>query len=298
MSQAPSIPYTFDGKPDNHEYEDVDAQDQPEVESENENEIEVENLDDENDPPSATVPELSLLSVSDDEDDDDEDEDEDEDEPGDDDQDEDREKSEDSYDQQILKAQKEVSEGALEVQRLEGLLKAAKKIQKLSVSNLSLLMARSKEENQPNPEAAKPAAVATQLQPGEEDPDAWRSVPITEMKLDSVQGLGKKKLDTLIHNCPTIGAFEDLRAGEGLTSLDGFGPALAERLEEAQQQWLTNYRSSIFSYAATAKQVAQSEAPLPWEVTDPIPVAETKPEEPKPVDPVETSTPIVDLDNL
>lgn len=79
--------------------------------------------------------------------------------------------------------------------------------------------------------------------------DSWRSVPLTEIGIDSIKGLGTKKIEALLDLCPTLGAFEDLRAkvGRDAASLPelmpkGIGEQACDALEEMVLDWIARAR--------------------------------------------------------
>jgi hypothetical protein len=94
------------------------------------------------------------------------------------------------------------------------------------------------------------------------DPNAWRSVPTTALDFDSIKGMGKKKIESLLERCPTLGEFEDLRATfGGLTNIKGIGGVLASDLENAMMDWLAKNRDNnvlSFAGASAQKQVEQT----------------------------------------
>ena len=77
----------------------------------------------------------------------------------------------------------------------------------------------------------------------------WRQVPITELKLTTVVGMGRTKRERLIELVPTLGHFEDLRTQasiqhDELHSLmpKGIGQDTTNMIEERFLNWLqTNY---------------------------------------------------------
>ncbi len=96
---------------------------------------------------------------------------------------------------------------------------------------------------------ASPAAVVEESAPAPAtpatDPNVWRRVPISELHLENIKGLGAKKIDQITAACPTIGHLEDMRAGfEGLKALDGIGQAKADAIEDAILNWLSKNRDA------------------------------------------------------
>lgn len=78
----------------------------------------------------------------------------------------------------------------------------------------------------PNPQLELPFS--------ESDEDVWKEHPIME-----VLTLTPKQIEVLQEaDIVTVGQFEDLRAGEGLTSLKGIGQATADKWEEEALEWL------------------------------------------------------------
>lgn len=95
-------------------------------------------------------------------------------------------------------------------------------------------------------------AAAESIRDTDQDDIAWRSVPITDLDLDQIKGLGQKKQEALIDLCPTIGDLEDLRArvGRDAASLPelmprGIGRAACDQIEELLLEWLGRYRQSL-----------------------------------------------------
>jgi hypothetical protein len=76
----------------------------------------------------------------------------------------------------------------------------------------------------------------------------WRLRPTKELDFSLVKGLGQKKVSAILETCPTIGDFEDMRAGHskdgkpGLTQIPGVGVKLAGELENLMLDWLAKNR--------------------------------------------------------
>lgn len=93
-------------------------------------------------------------------------------------------------------------------------------------------------------------------QPEETEPESldWRNVLLANIGINGIKGLGKKKREALTELCPTLGAFEDLRAkvGKDAATLQellpkGIGQAMADELEELVLNWLTKNRDQVES---------------------------------------------------
>lgn len=89
---------------------------------------------------------------------------------------------------------------------------------------------------------------------------AWRDVP-TATLLDGVQGLGKKKLETLVDIAPTAGALEDLRAtSNGVFKSvlpKGFGDKVASAIEDALLNCQTNHDTPPASEQVKQNKLAE-----------------------------------------
>lgn len=71
------------------------------------------------------------------------------------------------------------------------------------------------------------------------DDDSWRSVPSSTLDLKSIKGFGKKKQETFLDQCPTLGHIEDLRATASKECVPfsavlerGLGEAIAQGIED------------------------------------------------------------------
>lgn len=102
----------------------------------------------------------------------------------------------------------------------------------------------------------EPAASSTN--DTDQDDLAWRSVPITDLDLSKIRGLGTKKREALLDLCPTLGALEDLRAkvGRDAASLPelmpkGIGQQACDQLEELLLDWLAKRPVSIQELATS-----------------------------------------------
>lgn len=88
--------------------------------------------------------------------------------------------------------------------------------------------------------------------------DAWRNVPIEELGLSSIKGLGKKKLEAIYEAASTIGELEDLRAEwGGLTNIEGIGPEKQTAIEDKLIEWLSANRDSEVLRAARGEAPAE-----------------------------------------
>ena len=75
---------------------------------------------------------------------------------------------------------------------------------------------------------------------------AWRETPLASI-LEGIKGLGTKKQEALAELCPTLGAFEDLRATVGRDAAElhellprGIGREMASAIEERLLDWISN----------------------------------------------------------
>lgn len=131
-----------------------------------------------------------------------------------------------NWEAEILEAERDVMAAESELAEQKELAKEAKAHFETKVSALRRLVRASREQlplfdGQPK-----------------KQPDPWREVEITE-----ALSLTPKQIDILAEaGIDTVGKFEDLRAGNGLVSLDGIGPATADKLEEMMLDWLTENR--------------------------------------------------------
>ena len=93
-----------------------------------------------------------------------------------------------------------------------------------------------------------PAADQSGTSPPPEKPDeSWREVPLSELLAEPIKGIGPKKKNALFALCPTLGAFQDLRARVGKDAAsfhellpDRMGPEAASELEERFLNWLAS----------------------------------------------------------
>lgn len=106
--------------------------------------------------------------------------------------------------------------------------------------------------------APAPAVVEGDSESPAADENAWRRVPISELHLENIKGLGAKKIEQITDRCPTIGHLEDVRAGfDGLKALDGIGQAKADAIEDAILAWLSKNRDRAVLAAAGANAVEE-----------------------------------------
>lgn len=109
--------------------------------------------------------------------------------------------------------------------QIDAKAKAAKKAWESAQSTLTAVILRG-----PNMQPELPF-------PDDREPDAWRDVP-----LGDVLTLTDRQCETLADaDVTTVGAFEDLRAGDGLTSLKGIGQTTAEKWEQQMLDWLADH---------------------------------------------------------
>lgn len=159
----------------------------------------------------------------------------------------------------IFQAEQRCRESESRVNSLKEELKEAKKEYDVDVTKLRKLCSALNEDRPLFKSIDKPAAPEAAPEPVV-DQNAWRKVPLSDLDFSSIKGFGPKKQDVLIAACPTMGAFEDLRAGEGLTSLDGIGQTLAGELENAMLSWLSKNRDAAVLASAGAATAAESES--------------------------------------
>lgn len=93
-----------------------------------------------------------------------------------------------------------------------------------------------------DPPVNSPAAAALADDLSNLDPNAWRSIPISQLSLKA-----SVEAKLLENDVTTIGQLEDLRAkgsgpGVGLRSVKGIGQAKADAIEDALLAWLTENR--------------------------------------------------------
>lgn len=100
---------------------------------------------------------------------------------------------------------------------------------------LSYLIARGPDYQQKLPfEANENSDQVTDSQPD----NAWREVPVVD-----ALSLTAKQLDKLDEaGVRTMGQLEDLRGGDGLGSIHGFGQATIDKIEDQSLAWLTENR--------------------------------------------------------
>lgn len=162
---------------------------------------------------------------------------------------------------QIWNAERECRQREANVELLKEQIKEAKALLEQAVIALRQVCSNpgSQRSSAPARSRTQTAAVVaapsvgTETPPGPEgkseteaEPDqSWRDVPLTELFAEPIKGIGQKKKEALIELCPTIGAFEDLRARVGkdaatLSELlpDRLGPDAASELEERVLDWL------------------------------------------------------------
>jgi ribosome modulation factor len=80
----------------------------------------------------------------------------------------------------------------------------------------------------------------------------WRKVPIEELEINHIKGMGAKKYDSILEVCRTLGELEDLRAGAGLTSIKGIGRGMADQIEDVVLAWLSRNRDAEVLAAAAS----------------------------------------------
>ncbi len=68
----------------------------------------------------------------------------------------------------------------------------------------------------------------------------WLDRPTSELKLETLNGIGTKRLRLLYDRCPTVGDLEVFRVYEGLTKIPGLRRITVARIEKRLFQWLRN----------------------------------------------------------
>lgn len=66
----------------------------------------------------------------------------------------------------------------------------------------------------------------------------WFDKPTSELKLETLSGVGTKRLRLLYERCPTIGDVEVMRVYEGLTTIPGLSRLTVARVEKRLFAWL------------------------------------------------------------
>jgi hypothetical protein len=126
---------------------------------------------------------------------------------------------------QIQEAEQQAFEAEEEFEDANAVAKMLKKRWESRVEVLRQLIRRGPDSQLPLPFAEE----------SEQEPDdAWKQVPIVDV-LQLTDKQAEKLLDAGIK---TVGDFELLRAGEGITSLKGIGRATADAWEENMLDWL------------------------------------------------------------
>jgi hypothetical protein len=85
---------------------------------------------------------------------------------------------------------------------------------------------------------------------GQQNTDAWKDVPIVE-----ALGLTAVQLDKLEdEGVRTMGQLEEFRAGPGLHSIKGFGPAAVTKIEDQILDWLDQNRDKFGEVVEEAEE--------------------------------------------
>jgi hypothetical protein len=133
-----------------------------------------------------------------------------------------------------------------------------------------LCAALAKDEDRPlfkqaqtqKPAEAKQTETAVERPASEQpavDPDAWRRVPLTEVSFGEIKGFGPKKQEALHVTCPTVGDFEDLRAGKGIASIKGISDEVAAELTDRVLEHLSKTRDAATLAAAAETATTETE---------------------------------------
>lgn len=68
--------------------------------------------------------------------------------------------------------------------------------------------------------------------------DLWENQPTSTLRLETIDGLGERRLSILLERCPTIGDLEVFRVYEGLAKIPGISGATAAKVERRLLRWL------------------------------------------------------------
>lgn len=73
---------------------------------------------------------------------------------------------------------------------------------------------------------------------------AWYNQPIEVLRLDSLPGLGVRRLAILSACCPTIGDLEIQRVNVGISDIDGISRGTAQKIEVRLLKWIKKHASN------------------------------------------------------
>lgn len=172
-------------------------------------------------------------------------------------------------------------EASLEVERIKGELKAAKDRQKNAIELYQAIESRGPVIPKPVTPPEEQSGTQQPLPADQLGENGWRAIPITDLDLESIKGLGAKKkgkkYQALVDAIPTLGHLEDRRVAGGIEGLksqmpDGVGDAVASPLEELhlnkivewrQQQGNANDTGAEMVEAGSSTHAATHSAPTP-----------------------------------
>jgi DNA uptake protein ComE-like DNA-binding protein len=191
-----------------------------------------------------------------------------------------------AYHRRLREAQENYCQAGIEVEHAKNAIKQAKESQKAALEWLEKVMAESGDGQEGSADGESFAAQSVAESPTDDasDPSGtiadWRSVPTEELKLDTIKGMGTKKLEAIIHEYPTVGKLEDLRAegnGKfmGLQTIKGVGEAMAGEIENKILEWLSANRDAAVLADAAASSEEPTADPKPTKRKKPAPKVET-----------------------
>lgn len=147
------------------------------------------------------------------------------------------------WEQDLEDAKNDHLEACLQLREAQQLVKAAREREKDALDFYRELYARGpvipKPVTPPEEQSGtqQPLPGAGNSGQGGADENGWRLIPLTNLPLDSIQGLGEKKRDALLDACPTLGHFTDKQVEAGASGVNtvlpkGIGKAITDPLEE------------------------------------------------------------------
>lgn len=147
----------------------------------------------------------------------------------------------------IQNAELLIREAEAEVEECKSDLKIAKERLERMVDRMrTAASASANDANRPLLPENQPESSADE--PGDADPDAWRTIAISILWESEFKGLGGKKIEALIEEVPTLGSFEDLRVqvGDKFEHLSkalpqGIGESLADELENRHLMYVAEW---------------------------------------------------------
>jgi len=142
--------------------------------------------------------------------------------------------------EEIRELNRELIEATREFESSKADASAKKKFVDELGKRLSYLIARGPEFQQKLPFASseKPVQAEAESPPAPQPDNSWRNAPVAE-----ALSLTAKQLERLEEaGVRTIGQLEDLRGGDGLGSIRGFGQATVDKIEDQVLEWLSENR--------------------------------------------------------